>query len=236
MFKRLLLLLIIFLAACTNEPVLVKKDTPPEDPNKKPEIVEQQHDNEEEVDEFIEFVLPDEKVMINLEMVPILNEYLHASQDRKKVIEQMSIDRMDVTGKSLYLLKFSCHNDICSYMLLDQTKDNQAYLIADLAKLIQMEVSLDETKILFHFDRNIQSPVPPSDIVVIELEKWEPVSLVNQTSDKEILDYKWPIITADWNEDQTISATIPDIGEPNLQQWNESDQPTKRIEFSIEAN
>lgn len=237
MVKQLLFIvfvLLLFMTACKDEPVLVKEDSQPENPNKKPEIVEQQQDGEEEeIDEFIEFTLPDEKVMINLKMVPILDEYLHAAKDPQQVIERMNIERISITNDNLYLLKFSCQNNLCSYMVLDQTKDNQAYLIADLAKIKQMEVSPEETKIFFHFDRNIESPVPPSDIVVIDLEKWEPLTLENQRDDKKLLDYNWPIITADWKDDQTISVTVPDTEETNLLQWYEGNKRAERINFFI---
>ncbi|MFB4169522.1 hypothetical protein [Virgibacillus sp. JSM 102003] len=239
MYIRLLCLsVLLLLAACSEEPVIVQKDTKLVDPNQDPEFVEEQNEDEE-VDQYIEFALPEEEVMINLEMVPILDAYLQATQSRQQALEKMNMFRISATDKNLYLLEFSCHDELCSYLLLDQTMDNQAYLVADLAKYIQAKVSPENTKILLRFNRNLKTPSPYSNIAVIDLEEWELLPLVNETNDKDLLNYKWPILAANWVDDDTISVFHPDITEPspeNIKKWQESERPTVSTNLTLNAN
>lgn len=190
MIKIFAFILLILLTACTEEPVIMKSESPPENPNQEPEIVEEGNDSEEDIEEYIEFALPEEEIMINLKLVPILDSYLQVAQNKEQAMEQMTLIPIQAADKTLYLLEFSCQQTLCSYLLLDQTEDNWAYLIADLAKLAQKTTSPDDTKLLFHFNREQASPPPFSDIVVIDLEKWEPITLHNQTEDEVMLDYK----------------------------------------------
>ncbi|WP_188454578.1 hypothetical protein [Virgibacillus oceani] len=240
MFKRvsLLFLLLLLLAACSkDDPVIVKKGTKAADPNEEPELVEQK--NKEDIDQFIEFALPDEKVMINLEMVPILNEYLYAMKDQEIAIEQMKMLKIDAIERDIYLLEFSCQKELCSYLLLDQSKENQAFLVADLAKAIQTKLSPDHSKILLQFNRETFLPVPLSDLVVIDLKNWQPVSLVNETNESKLLHFSWPIVTAEWLDDHTLTARIPTVTEPSanlLKNWQETGSKTTSIQFSIQQN
>ncbi|QKY68882.1 hypothetical protein [Lentibacillus sp. CBA3610] len=236
MGKIFALILLFLLTACTEEPVITKSDSPPEDPDREPEIIEEENDDNEEVEEFIEFALPEEEIMINLKLVPILDSYLQAAQNKQQAIEQMTLIPIHAADKTLYLLEFSCQEALCSYLLLDQTEENRAYLMADLAKLTQKTMAPDNTKMLFHFDRKHSSQPPLSDIVVMDLEQWEHVTLHNQTENEVMLDYTWPILTVEWNEDISLTATVPDIIEPSpdyLNQWENTEKPTTEIEFTL---
>ncbi|MGY0692174.1 hypothetical protein ACW2QC_05180 [Virgibacillus sp. FSP13] len=240
MKKRWILVLICFilLAACSkNSSAIIKKDSPPTDPNENPELIEEE--SEDEVNEFIEFALPNEEVMINLEMVPILNSYLKATADRKKAIENMNMLQIQAETSEIYLLEFSCHNDLCSYLLLDQSKDNQAILVADLAKSVQSKLSPDKSRLFLQFNRETKLPLPLTDIVIIDLEQWKQLPLTHKTDDKQILDYNWPIITAEWVDNQQISASLPDIVEPAsdaIHEWQQSGKKTTIIELNIPSN
>ncbi|MBP1948705.1 hypothetical protein [Virgibacillus litoralis] len=239
MYKWLLCIsALILLVACSEEPVIIQKDTKQVDPNQDPEFVEEQTEDEE-VDQFIEFTLPDEEVKINLEMVPILNAYLQGIQNRQQALEKMNMFRVSATDKNLYLLEFSCQDELCSYLLLDQTEDNQAYLIADLAKYIQAKASPDNTRILLRFHRKLTSPAPYSNIAVIDLEEWRLIPLANEMNDKDVLNYKWPILTADWVDNDTITISHPDITEAspeNIKQWQESKKTTVSVELTLNTN
>lgn len=239
MSMRLLCLsVLLLLTACSEEPVIVQKDTKLVDPNQDPEFVEEQNEDEE-VDQYIEFTLPEEEVMINLKMVPILDAYLQATQSRQQALDKMNMFRISATDKYLYLLEFSCQDELCSYLLLDQTMDNQAYLVADLAKYIQAKVSPDNTKILLRFNRKLKAPAPYSNIAVIDLEEWELMQLVNETNDKDVLNYKWPILSANWVDDDTISVSHPDITEAspeNIEKWHESERQTMSIDLTLNTN
>ncbi|MUK90253.1 hypothetical protein GMD78_17915 [Ornithinibacillus sp. L9] len=200
MIKKLsfIFCMIILVTACSkSEPALVKKDTPPSQPKDSPELIEQPNDDEE-TDEFIEFTLEDEVVMINLHLVPILRQYLHAVSKRDEIIKEMNIQRIhEEPDNSVYLLEFSCNHVLCSYLLLDQSKENTGHLVADLATLSSVKLSPDETKLLLVFHRESSLPLPMANIVVLDLEKWKAVKLENITNDDYILNYSWPILSAE---------------------------------------
>ncbi|MTW88049.1 hypothetical protein F3157_20865 [Virgibacillus dakarensis] len=237
MVKKIVLLLVVlaFITACSkHEPVVVKKEANA-DPNENPELVEQNNDDDD-TDEFIEFALPEEKVMVNLKMVPILNSYLEASANRAEAIKTMTILPIQAGNANLYLLEFSCSNDLCSYILLDQSKDNPALLVADLARTVQSKLSPDNSKILLQFNREASLPIPLTNLVVVDLVEWEQISLTNETNDLQVLAYHWPIITAEWTDDQTITVSLPDVTEPVnklLQQWQEAGKPITTIDLQL---
>lgn len=238
MVKRIVCIgILVLLVACNNEPVIVKEDTPPKDPNEDPQLIQKQHDDE--VDSFIEFALKDEKVMINLEMVPILKEYLQASKNRQRTTKDMKLHPIKLADKTLYVLEFSCQDELCSYLLLDHSEENQAYLVADLAKSVQTLVSPDKSKILFHYNRVLKLPLPLSHVIVFDLKKWEPVTLINDKSNHNLLYYNWPILTVEWLDENTITAYIPDISKPtteNIKRWHKNGKPEKKVSFTIEDN
>ncbi|SFB35227.1 hypothetical protein SAMN04488072_11824 [Lentibacillus halodurans] len=238
--KFVAFIILIFLVACTEEPVIVKSDSSPEDPDQEPEIVEQENDDKEEVEAFIEFTLPEEEIMINLKMVPILDSYLQAAENRWQAIAEMTLEPIITADKDLYLLEFSCQEKLCSYLLLDRTEEkNKAYLIADLAELFQKTISPDDTKVLFHFNREQSSHLPYSDFTVIDLEKWELIPLDIHEEEQVMLDYTWPILNVEWIGNNNLSVTIPDIAEPtpeNIKQWQDTEKPTTMVEFTLNTN
>ncbi|MEC5425135.1 hypothetical protein QGM71_16740 [Virgibacillus sp. C22-A2] len=228
------------ITACQNrEPVIEKVDAIPEKPNSEPELVEQV--KEEEVEEFIEFYLDDEQITINLQAVPILKEYLHTTKDRRKATEQMRFERIYNKEQSVYLLEFSCSNDKCSYLAFNQTKDNQAHLIADLAKSVDAVISPEATKILFIFERSNKSlPQPLTNIVVIDIDNWDIVPLVNETTNRDILNFNWPLATVEWKDDDSISVTKPALLEPDDEphyEWQEDGElPMSTITLRAASN
>ncbi|MFD2761991.1 hypothetical protein [Lentibacillus juripiscarius] len=231
------LLVLVLLAACNDEPAIVKKDDKPENPAKDPKIVEQESD-EQESKEFIEFTLPDEEVLINLEMVPILDAYLQGVENRDQTIEDMDMQHINADNRNLYLLEFSCTDGLCSYLLLDRTNKNQTYLVADLAKSVSIKLSPDSSKILFHFNRE-QSELPASNIVVFHLDKWKSMPLANVTGEEDVLDYTWTVLTAKWADNDRIKATIPDMdsrSDEAIQQWENNGRLTKEVEFTLDTD
>ncbi|WP_077325851.1 hypothetical protein [Virgibacillus siamensis] len=238
MLKKVMcfMLLLLLLAACSEEPVIVKKDSPPENPDSNPAIVKKQTNVQDEAEKFVEFALPDEQIMINLEMVPILNVYLRTSKNREKAIREMNLSRIEADSKELYLLEFSCHKKLCSYLLLDKSKKNQAYLVADMAKSMQIQLSPDNDKIMLHFNRKQTTPVPLSDIVVIDLKNWVPLTLENKSTDEQLLGFKWPLISSYWFDNNTIEVVKPAVPKPtksNMDKWQQNSVPVTKIQFDI---
>ncbi|MFC4556919.1 hypothetical protein ACFO3D_01695 [Virgibacillus kekensis] len=239
MFKRTMVLgLMLFLVACANEQTIMKNESPPKDPQQNPEIVEQEDKDKEEVNQFIKFTLPDEQLMINLEMVPILNAYLIASPNREQTIREMNMKPVSANEREYYLLEFSCDNDLCSYLFMNQAADkSQAYLVADMAKLVETEVSPENNRIMFHFNREQKNlSVPFSDIAVIDLENWEMASIKNETDDNNRLDFEWQTVTADWADNETITALQPALMEPtpeSFKRWQKNGKPTEEVLFTL---
>ncbi|WP_345824074.1 hypothetical protein [Ornithinibacillus xuwenensis] len=234
-----LLLLLLGITGCSNDqPAIVKVDTPPDKVSEEPELVEEVSEDEEEVDEFIEFPLEDEVVRVNLNRVPILQAYLQAASNRQNVIETMKIERITSNDETnMYLLAFSCKNLQCSYLLLDETVENSGFLVADLASFETSSLSPDQTKLLLKFNRQSTLKLPVSDIVVIDLKNWEELSLQNTDEINDILDFQWPILGADWVNDETISISIPDILQlttEQLEYWELHNNATNDILFQIE--
>ncbi|WP_047982177.1 hypothetical protein [Ornithinibacillus contaminans] len=206
------LFLFVMISGCSNnQPAIVKVDTPPEEASSEPELIEEVSDDEE-IDEFIEFPLKDEVIRVNLSQVPILQAYLQASPNWQPIIEQMKIERLsNNTTNDIYLLEFSCYQEQCSYLLLDQSSDNSGFLIANLAQLKDAIFSPDETKLLVTFDReSTTTELPLSDAVVIDLDNWQELSLSHDVDGYNLLDYQRSFVSADWVDDETITISFPD--------------------------
>ena len=214
----------IFIAGCNKDNSVIEKVEGIEaNPMEEPELVEVVE--EEEIKETIEFPLEDEQIIISLGMVPILNEYLKGSNNREQAIQEMSLERIDIDSLSIYLMEFSCHNGKCSYLLFHQDSDREAILIADMAMAVDHAVSPDGTKLLFQFSRSKEG-ISYGQIVVIDMSSWEMLPLYNEDGDAKILNYTWPFVSADWNEDGNIAVQIPDIVDPTVQaiaEWEEKD-------------
>lgn len=235
----LLLILIIFTGCQTEEPVIVKQDTSSEDdPVKEPELLEKEKNDDDVTEEFIEFSLPNEKIVVNLERVPILKEYIHSKSNHEEVISNMNLIPIKTDYGKMYLLEFSCDNDLCSYLLFNQNEENQAFLIADLAKHKYTSFSPDNKKLLFKFNRNTLVPLGLSNLIVVNLESWNIQSLHNtEDNELDILHYKYPIITAEWADEETITMTMPDVSDITndiLIKWQKDGSPT--VEYTLQLN
>lgn len=228
------LLFVLLLGACDKEEqVMVKEASSPQSTKEKPELIEQSDEEKDEVDQIIEFILPEEKVMINLEMVPILEAYLKAAQNRNSIVKSMKLSPIDYGGDSqLYLLEFSCVNQSCSYLLLDKTDGNQAFLVADLAKIKEIKLSPDNSKVFLQFTRENSTTFPYGDIVVIDIVNWKLLSLTNNTNDLKVLDYQTSILEATWNDNESIAVTITateKTAQAQLSEWKETENAAKEI-------
>ncbi|GAB3064148.1 hypothetical protein [Virgibacillus ainsalahensis] len=214
---------ILLLSACSkNEPAIIKQETSSNHHSGKPELIEET--TEEETKGYIDFPVADELVRINLEMVPILKEYLAVIYDADEAIDQMKLERVHTQGESIYLLEFSCVSELCSYLLLNPSSDKQSYLLADMAKYTDMRASPDNNKLSFRFDRQKASPLPLTNIVVIDIKSWTTLSLNNEMNDDNILHYTWPILTFEWIDNESISIDIPAVTEPTeelIYKWQE---------------
>lgn len=235
----LFLILSFLLAGCSEEtPSIVKKDMSGNE-EESVELVEQPSDeDEDEVDMVIEFTLADEQIMIDLNQVPILKNFLAQIEHRQQAIDNMKLEKIDISSKdSLYLLKFSSNEDIGSYLLLDRTDQGSSFLLADLATLSDIVPSADASKLLFMFKRqNADQSWQTNKIMVIDVANFTPISLTN---DKEIKTntFSWPIESVSWQDDDSIIVNIPAIEEPSselLNAWVETEKITQEIILETE--
>lgn len=233
-FIRLAIFSVILLCiGCSNnEPVMTKLENQQSEPTENPELVEE-NGEENETNEFIDFFLPEERVSINLKMVPILEQYLYAVQDRERAVNNMNLFPIHTENNTLYLLEFSCKNESCSYILIDQSKDNPAYLVADLANFIQFEFSPNMEKIFFKFNRKTDFPISLTHIIIIDLNTWTKL----QPHPASSLNFSRPILDVSWVDDENISLVLPLISEltqENIQEWDRLNNPTETIILQLE--
>lgn len=237
--KKLLSLSILFLAlfsvGCVNsEPVIVKQETKNERPVHNPELVEEKNE-ENKTNTFIEFFSPKEVVTVNLNMVPILKQYLQSVQDREQTVRRMNLIPIHDDYATLYLLEFSCYQESCSYILIDQNQDNRSHLIADLSQYIQMEFSPDMQKIFLQFNRPTDFSVSLGHAVVVNLQDWTILDLAE--TEVSILNYSNPILEINWADNDSLSFIIPhffELNEKNITNWNENNNPTQTVILSID--
>lgn len=194
----------------------------------------------EETQMMIEFMLEEEQLTINLNKIPILKNYLAQIDDRKKEIDQMEINKLDIQStESIYLLGFAKSNDLYSYLLLNPTDDGHSFLLADRAKLIKVLQSPDHNKLMFQFEREVNDqPWKLNKIMVLDLQSWENKNLTYQEDivDVDLNQFNTPIISVDWIDNTTIQANIPNVEkatEQELTNWINTDQQTKQVELSI---
>jgi len=172
-----------------------------------------------------------------LKRVPILNEYLRFINDQEKVVQEMDLIPIDLEEHTIYLLEFSCQNNLCSYLILDQSKDNPTYLVADLAKYVDSLLSPDRSTIILKFNRKTSLSLPLTNLVAIDLEQWDILSLKTQSSEKEYLNFTWPLSSISWIDKNTISAHRPIISvltEESISKWKNSGSQTTNIIFHVE--
>lgn len=238
MKKRLLPLVFIilfFLAACSKQqPIIIQEDI-----NTKNEesitFVEEDHDEEQEPQQFLEFTLSDQQVTLNIDQIPVLSNYLEQHTDRNKAIQEMQlIQIMQDDYDSLFLLSFAFQNDTCSYLLLN-TELEQSQLLADQAKIINIEPSPDLSNILFVFERSLpDKPWNTNKLVVYNIEDWTEVTLTEDNNNLITLHaFRWPILNVDWLNDAEIEIQLPDISKATnaaLEEWYLTDnRPEKEI-------
>ncbi|MDL4842174.1 hypothetical protein [Aquibacillus rhizosphaerae] len=227
-------LIIFFLVACSEEsPTITKIDSSENNINQKPALIENEleENNDEEKELLLEFKLPNEIVTINLERVGILKNYLDGVENSQIEINNMNLLPLEIPNETLYLLEFSCQNNTCSYLLLDQGNDDgRSLLIADLAKYQQLIPSPDNDKLLFVFSRNSDlADYEKNRTIIIDMNEFISIHITNP-NDKRFFEYQWPFEHITWKDNTTVTITIPEVLEPDsslLNAWLQSERETK---------
>lgn len=174
----------------------------------------------EKIGDFLEFMIEDEVVSISITEIPILHEFIQAQKNPQQAIEGMQLDKHEVALQQFYLLQFSCYKNHCSHFILHPDKNKSAILIADMARYETFTISPDESKIAILFSRLGEQEVPLGDIVVFDLTNWSSIALINDSKDKDMLGYKFPILSVEWQSDDSIAISYPDLIEPSKEYWD----------------
>ncbi|MFC2950285.1 hypothetical protein [Virgibacillus sediminis] len=210
MLRKILLFttLLFVSASCSNteEPAIIKQESTSS--GTQPELIEEEQ--EDEKIEFIEFPLDNEQITINLQAVPILKGYLAAAEQPNEKIEEMELMLIH-PEKNIYLLEFSCVNQQCSYLLLNPSEDNKAFLLADLAMYEGIESSPDGNRIVFRFARDHTSGLPVADLIAIDIPKWTKLSITDTEGNKELSGYNQPIQEVEWVNNEQLRADFPSL-------------------------
>lgn len=235
MLKRILLfLLLLLLAACSKEPSIIIQEITDSAGETSIDIVEEGFSDEEQF-QFLEFTLSDQQIRLNIDKIPILDNYLENHIDKNQAIQEMQLiqilkDKFD----SIFLLSFACQDSACSYVLIN-TETEYSQLLADQAQIIKINPSPDESYLLIQFERQLLNKNwLTNKLVIFELEKWEEVILTEDDNNMTSLhSFRWPILNIEWISDNELEITLPDIDFPStttLEAWCESeDKPEKTI-------
>lgn len=223
---RMLAFLIILplLAACTadNEDALSKVEEVFENAPAKLEVEATDEDEAEaETLKFIEFDLEEENIQIDIKKVLILKEYLNGLKNTDDVISDMNLEKFEISDKTIFLLSFSCVDDRCSYLLFDENQDKRTYLLADMAQFSNIIPSPDKSRIAIIFNRTIEDRLPVNNVVMFDLANWKTLPLYNYELPYNILNYKWPIVSVDWVDEEHVSISVPEIVDLNKDTYDE---------------
>ncbi|QDP40014.1 hypothetical protein [Radiobacillus deserti] len=232
-------LFLLILSACSNsdqEVAITKKSVKTDETVQEDPVLEDTSMDSEEEKMVLEFTLPNEQIIINLEHVPILSQFLRGVNDQKAVIRDMELIKLEVSKQPYYLLEFACYQERCSYLLLDQSGNGQSFLLTDLARYKQMAPSPDNTKMLFLFERKKtknQTTLFTHQVQIFDIEEWKPVKV---ETEEYSLDYSLPILNASWENDEQIELSIADVSSlesPTLEYWYTSEKRTRKIKLTL---
>lgn len=171
--------------------------------------------------EYIEFTLDEEQILIDIGKIPILHEFLRIHQQPQKATQEMNIEKIELALQNIYTLSFSCNNERCSYILLHEDQKKRAALVADMAQLVGSYVSPDQSKVALQFNRHGEETIPLSDLVIFDINEWQSLSISREEMMPNIMNYKWPFLSVEWVNDESIAISIPDLIEPNKDSYDE---------------
>ncbi len=243
LLKFIIPIILFIITGCSSNdnPAIVKEEITGDKEKKSVTLVEETREEDPESKQMkIEFTLETEQLIIDLNQTPILKSYLSQINNKKKVIEQMTINKLDIaTSKSLYILAFAESEGMHSYLLLDPDGEGRSYLLTDQANFLEIKQSPDGSKLLFNFERATEDQTwKTNKLIIMDLKKWQSISLINndETVNLSVGEFKWPIFAFSWADDATVLLTLPLIEEPTteeLAQWFNSEQLTQQIPFSL---
>ncbi|MBA2174401.1 hypothetical protein H0266_05715 [Halobacillus locisalis] len=128
-------------------------------------------------------VIINEKVYsFRLDDYPILSKYVHNFHDPLKKFQSLTFKPIH---EDLYVVTFACHQNKCSTLLLD-LKKGASFLLSDLSALVDQQLSIDEAFASFLFERKRENGTNIHQLLVIDLQTMQPVSLELDNDDNLI--------------------------------------------------
>ncbi|RLL45164.1 hypothetical protein D8M04_09900 [Oceanobacillus piezotolerans] len=213
-----IVILLLFLFGCSpsNDSVIQKADSedPPNTKNESTELVEK--------DKTLVIPAFNKNVQINLDDIPILEQYLNGFPNPNDKMEEMNLIPLPINNESLYLLEFACSRDLCSYMLINEESISSSFLVTDLAKYKQTILSPNETKMILQFSRNYSKNEEQHHIALVNMETFERI-IPEENKKRSTLNYTRPFKSIEWLDEQTISITTSSMEEVELKTINEAD-------------
>lgn len=217
-----LLITLILLTSCStneNEGSIVKATDTIEEVLANPEA--ELTEIEEEFEKYIEFEVDEEQVLVDISKVPILYDFLRLQRNPARAIQKMNVEKLEIEQQNIYTLRFSCMKERCSYLLFHQDQNKSAFLVADMARLINVFISPNQSKIALQFNRASEETMPLSNLIVFDIYNWEPLSLNSDENTTNILNYSWPFVAVEWIDDEQIAISIPELIEPYKESYEE---------------
>lgn len=170
----------------------------------------------------MEFITNGESVTISPRDIPILQQYLLAQDHPEEAVAKMDLQKQESGSFAFFILQFSCHDSLCSHLLLHPSDRNISFLAADLAEFESFHPSPDESKILLHFTRPGEEEMDLSNIIAFDLSSWSSLLVASESEEMDRIRYTEPIIAVDWLDDASFSVTFPYPSEPDPAVYPES--------------
>lgn len=213
----LLIILILFTSCSTdeNEGAIIKATDAIEEVLRNPDA--NSTEIEDEFEKYIEFEVDEEQVLVDISKIPILYDFLRIQQNPSRAIQKMNVEKLDIEQQNIYILQFSCMKERCSYLLFHQDQSKSAFLVADMAKFINVFTSPSQSKIALQFNRAGEDTMPLSNLVVFDIYNWQSLSLKSDKTTTIFLNYTWPFVAVEWIDDEQIAISIPEFIEPYKQ-------------------
>ncbi|WP_028782531.1 hypothetical protein [Thalassobacillus devorans] len=200
--------------------------------------VEAQKGEDDEAPKKFRVQLGAETYTIDLKEHPILHNFLSASSDPEEKLATMTFIPITMNEHAdKALIEFACHETRCSYLLMDFS-DEGSILLADLAKLEQVQVSHDSL-IAIKFSRKNQQGVTTHHVEIADLEaiSEKTFSIDSYTySGISYEAYQFPIEKMKWTESGELTIHIPqveDYASYNLENWRAKGSPTTELILTI---
>lgn len=216
--------IVVLLSACTENEMLspIHKADLDLEPIETSAAAEADSLDEEsrEIKEYAEFTIGEEIVSLSIRDIPILYQFLQVQKNPQQAITKMELKKYILGLEEFFILRFSCYNEQCSYLLLHSDQNKPAFLVADMAIYENHLFSPDATKVAFHFSRPGETQLIPSHIVVFDLYNWTAVTMREEAQEKGNLGFTWPILSFEWADDSSLTINFPDLTEPSEEAWD----------------